>query len=394
MILFTVFAKELQEVMRDQKHLLVTLVLPILLTPLMIFGVGYLQYDTQTKKEQAVHQYAWQNDNFSEALENLLAEDAQFERLADSTMEEASINIAAGTLDLLLASSPTETGIKLTISHKGSGPNSAALKHIKAKIKQFEAHWVDQKLVALGVAPENTESFLAPIELTLIDYASEQENLGELLGSLLPFLIIIWMFSSATAISSDIVAGEKERGTLETLLISPANLLQLIIGKWLTVTLFSWCSGALTLFSLWVSAVVLVQLSNSADLLAMVQLISPVAITLAVLALFPVAGLISAILFVGASYANSFKESQTYASGVMLVLFIPIFATLGGGLELNLKTSLIPVVSNSLIFTEMLKGTVNFWLIIPASLANFALIFVVLVLAMAMYRSETIFSRS
>jgi sodium transport system permease protein len=110
-------------------------------------------------------------------------------------------------------------------------------------------------------------------------------------------------------------------------------------------------------------------------------------------AMLPTAGLVSAIFLVSGSVASSFKEAQSYASGLMMLLFIPMFATLGGTVELSLKTALIPIMNTSLIFTEMLKGTLDGVFIIPAVAINCLAIFAILTFAMSLYQSEAVLKR-
>jgi sodium transport system permease protein len=189
------------------------------------------------------------------------------------------------------------------------------------------------------------------------------------------------------------VAGEKERGTLETLLISPVPLLAMVAGKWITVTLSSWFAGVLTLLSLWGSALALSAYVGSVELSEMVLSMSIGTLLVGFIAMLPTAGLVSAIFLVSGSIASSFKEAQSYASGLMMLLFIPMFATLGGTVELSFKTSMIPIMNTSLIFTEMLKGTLELGFLFPAIAVNCIAIFATLTFAMSLYRSETVLKR-
>lgn len=279
------------------------------------------------------------------------------------------------------------------LTYKDTDQVALKRQRIETLVTQLNAAQVSEQLAELGIQSERVEAFLQPVRFSTSNVATQQESLGQLLGNFLPFLIILWLLSSATAISSDLVAGEKERGTLETLLISPVPLLAMVMGKWLAITLSSWLAGALTLLSLWCSAWLLVATLGSDAVVELMAGLSLFSLVAGLVILLPTAGLVAAAFLASSTWAQSFKEAQTYASGLMILFFIPLFANLSGTVDLTWLTALIPVLNASLVFAELLKGSLMIGFLLPMVLADAAVILVILAVAVALYKSERVLVR-
>lgn len=392
-MIWVVFFKECQELLRDRKHLMVTLLLPILLTPLMMFGVGLLQAKAQEEKAVETLTY-WLEDSTS--IPGLAAALASNETLlmAEAPPVDIPMAIQNGTLDYYLLPERREGQWVVVMQFKESELYDARRDRIKEIIDSLNEEIVIDNLRELGVPSEHVEQVLTPLKLELENLTTNRENFGEVLGSFLPFLIIVWIISAAIAVSSDLVAGEKERGTMETLLISPVPLLAMIGGKWLSITLFSWFAGVMTLVSLWGSALVALMIVSSGDVLfELITALSWGAVVLGCILILPAAGLISAVYLVTGSLASSFKEAQSYASGLMVVFFIPLFATFGGTIEPTNLTAIVPIMNTALAFKGMLAGTAEPLFLMLSVASNSLGIFATLVLAKALYNSERVLSR-
>ncbi len=389
----TLFFKELREMLRDRKHLLVTILLPILVTPLMMFGVGALQASAQQERDQEVLRYTLIESITLPGLRDQLAENPRLDEVALDAIGNTQEAITQGELDFAIQISRDNDQYQVDVDYKDTAIGQSKLARIRAILDTLSDDIIADRLNDIGVEQQKVDAFLTPIVLQDNNLASRQENIGQALGSFLPFLIVIWMISSAIAISSDLVAGEKERGTLETLIISPVPLLDMVVGKWLVITLAAWFAGMLTLVSLWGATAVIGLVINNSDFNELLSVFSFLTVIVAAVVMLPTAGLVSAVFFVSASFAQSFKEAQSYASGLMLLFFIPMFTTISGALELNGPTSLLPIMNTSLAFTELLKGTLAFGYVIPIVVSNALVIFAVLVGAVALYRSERVLAR-
>jgi sodium transport system permease protein len=389
----TLFFKELREMLRDRKHLLVTILLPIFVTPLMMFGVGALQASAQQERDQEVLRYTLIESITLPGLRDQLAENPRLDEVALDAIGNTQEAITQGELDFAIQISRDNDQYQVNVDYKDTAIGQSKVARIRAILDTLADNIIADRLNQIGVEQDKVDALLTPIVLQDNNLASRQENIGQALGSFLPFLIVIWMISSAIAISSDLVAGEKERGTLETLIISPVPLLDMVVGKWLVITLAAWFAGMLTLVSLWGATAVIGLVINNSDFNELLSVFSFLTVMVAAVVMLPTAGLVSAVFFVSASFAQSFKEAQSYASGLMLLFFIPMFTTISGALELNGPTSLLPIMNTSLAFTELLKGTLAFGYVIPIVVSNALVIFAVLVGAVALYRSERVLAR-
>ncbi len=392
-MMWTVFSKEVKELMRDRKHLLVTILLPILITPLMMYAVGALQAKAVMDSEAEVLSYMLIQDVELPGFTQALLEDDLLESVAGLDLQSATNAIKNETLDLLIFMTGSYKQTTIDVTYKQTGLTDSKLERIEDITSQLNAELVAENLFHYGVKNDGVEKFLNPILVTSNNAATKQESLGQALGGFLPFLIIIWILSSAIAISSDLVAGEKERGTLETLIISPVSLLSMISGKWLAIALTAWMAGVLTLLSLWGSAMVLAGMIDADIMEDLLTALSPAALVSGIIITLPTAGLVAAVFLVSGSVAQSFKEAQSYASGIMMLFFIPLFATISGTIDLSIKTSLIPIMNTSLAFTEILKGTMDMRFIVPIVISNSLVIFAVLAGAVALYKSERVLAR-
>ncbi len=172
-------------------------------------------------------------------------------------------------------------------------------------------------------------------------------------SKILPFILLIWALTGAFYPAVDLCAGEKERGTLETLLISPAERGEIVWGKLLTVMLFSVFTAVLNLLSLGSTGGFVnsqFPVFGAPPWSAMVWLL---------IALVPVAALFSAVCLALAALARSTKEGQYYLMPVMLVITPLVFVTLWPSVELTLGFSLIPVTGIVLLLRALLEG--EYW---------------------------------
>jgi sodium transport system permease protein len=196
-----------------------------------------------------------------------------------------------------------------------------------------------------------------PINVTTRVVLGEDRINASLWSKVLPFVLMIWAVTGAFYPAVDLCAGEKERGTLETLLTSPARRSEIVMGKLFTVMLFSIATAVLNLISMCLTgAVVLKQLGE----MAVQTDVGPppfMAIIWMSVILLPIAALFSAICLALAAFARSTKEGQYYLMPVIVVTMPLILLPMIPNIELNLGFSLIPVSGMVLLMRSMMEGT-------------------------------------
>src|SRR5207244_2540631 len=162
-----------------------------------------------------------------------------------------------------------------------------------------------------------------------------------------PFMLVMWSLAGALYPAIDLCAGEKERGTMETLLISPANRVEIVAGKFLAV----WTLATVTAWwnLLWMGGGSLV-----GGYLLGLSLVRANGLAWCALLTMPMAALFSALCLALGVYARSTKEGQYYLLPIFLGTMPLVLFSLAPGMELTLKTSLIPVTGLCLLLQRLI----------------------------------------
>jgi sodium transport system permease protein len=194
------------------------------------------------------------------------------------------------------------------------------------------------------------ESFDEPFVLQSPKTTASSENLFDLLVRIFPFMLVMWSLAGALYPAVDLCAGEKERGTMETLLISPAGREEIVLGKFLTIWVFSAATALLNLASMGLTTWQFgKQLPHGG--------LTPAALGWCVVLLVPLSAFFSAISLAVGAYARSSKEGQYYLMPLFLITMPLIFLTLAPGVELSPFYSLVPVTGVALLLQRLMTAT-------------------------------------
>ncbi|NCO24825.1 MAG: ABC transporter permease, partial [bacterium] len=263
-----------------------------------------------------------------------------------------------------------------------------AQKRINQAIAEYEKEIISQRLSMMHLK----EEFIRPLILQTENVASPQKVTGSLLGVLLPYLIVILIFVGAMHTAVDITAGEKERGTITTLLVSQINRLEIVLGKCFAVMLISFISMVLGLIGL-----TLAFLSGTSIMGGIEGVefgISFSTIFLLFLVLLPLVGLASAVLIMVGIFARNIKEASSYITPIyMLTIFLGVIS-ISQGIELSGKMFLVPVLNSSFVFKEILMGKIYWSHIITTFSANMVIATLALLGATRLFTKEEVLFRS
>ena len=197
-----------------------------------------------------------------------------------------------------------------------------------------------------------------PFEFEMSDVAGAGHRDAAVWSKVLPFVLLIWALTGAFYPAIDLCAGEKERGTLETLLSSPAERSEIVWGKLLTIMLFSVATAGLNLLSMGLTGTFVISQLNVSMLGSGggLSMPPPSALLWLAAALLPVAALFSALCLALAAFARSTKEGQYYLMPLVLICMPLMILPMAPGVELNLGNSLIPVTGVVLLLRTVLEG--------------------------------------
>lgn len=247
-----IFIKELLGTIRDRRTIIAMIIIPLIFYPLLFAGIGYFSKLGNIKSEEAASKVIIDGVEFAPQLVNYLRE---YEKIEILIIEDDShAKLQNGDIQAILVIPPDfkykiEQGEpnKLILKYDATEAKSRIAKQrIDQVIEKYKSEILFQKLSRLDLK----EEFLTPLILQEENIATAKKMTGAFLATLLPYLIIILIFTGAMHTAVDITAGEKERGTIATLLVSQISRLEIVLGKCFAVMLISFTSMVLGLFGL------------------------------------------------------------------------------------------------------------------------------------------------
>jgi sodium transport system permease protein len=362
----TVFRKELLEVLRDRKTLIFMIAMPLLLIPLLIQVTTDFVADAEQEAASATLDYAIFGDEALPGLAPAFAAAPGFAAAPLADPGEIVAAVADDRIDLALVVLPPGPGGQHVVElHYNNAPlSSKVVPRTKAVIDGLTADLRRDKLEALGVTePAVQQAVVEPLVMSPRGTAPMREVLGERIGGMLPYMFIIFCFLGAMYPAIDLAAGEKERGTLETLLLVPIPRHQLVLGKFLVVFTAGVVAALLTLVGLggwlaWRSD------ELGGELGAVMAAIGATDLVLIAAMLVPTAAIFASLLLGISIYAKSFKEAQSYIAPLNMLVILPAFLAMLPGVELDWKTASIPITNTSLAIKELIKGTMDYSMLV------------------------------
>ena len=224
--------------------------------------------------------------------------------------------------------------------------------------RQVLQSWREEIVRAALRSQQIPETATRPFQVAQIDLAGAQRRQLAFWSRLLPFVVMIWALTGAFYPAIDLCAGEKERGTLETLLTSPADRREIVCGKLLTVTAFSTATAVLNLCSLVLTGILFFRQMNFVEGAQTFRLGVPPPIALAwlLVILLPISALFSALSLGIAAFARSTKEGQYYLMPLLLICLPLMIFPMLPACELDAGTSLIPVSGILLLLRTLIDG--------------------------------------
>jgi sodium transport system permease protein len=379
-----IFRREVRDQLRDRRTLFMIFVFPILLYPILGLGIVQLSAAFEQKPRKAIvigAEYLPETPPLLNPERNGFApelfdvrDDASRLHVetpkADSPWnrtEERRIQLRGGLADVVVVI-PKDVreqlkGLKrakIAIFYDSADEQS---QNTFLRVDRVLSRWNDVIVHKRLEQDKKPETYTEPVSAVASDVATAAEAGSSIWAKLFPFLLVMMSLTGAFYPAVDLCAGEKERGTMETLLISPATRAEIVMGKFLTVMLASMATALLNLASMGVTAGRIASLFGGAGLGggarkagAILTAPSFEASFWMVLLLIPLSAFFSALCLSLAVLARSMKEGQYYMTPLYLVALPLVFITLAPGIELTLFTSLVPITGVSLLLRTLMQG--------------------------------------
>ncbi|WP_105254242.1 ABC transporter permease [Pseudoalteromonas sp. T1lg75] len=363
--MFEVFLKEIKELLRDRKTLMFIVALPLLIFPVIFAVVGYMMAMANLEAEQEVHKVyiigAEAAPEFTESVryhKNFELVTANYANKNDIIQAIQNEELDVGIVIEAKAQPSTREQTTWQVIYNDSARINYLFRYIEELKEQYQSKVQTLSFNALGVTKESEMEFLiSPIKLEKVDTADARESWGEKIGVLLPYLLIPIVLTGAVYPAIDLGAGEKERGTLETLLLTPISRTNIVLGKFLTVLSASLATASLSILSMGLWLFVARTFVNVSEFTVALSHITFVELLAMLSLLIPLAAMFSSIVLSISIYARTFKEAQNYMGPLSMLVFIPVMISVMPNMELTYKTAFIPVTNVALAIKELLKGT-------------------------------------
>ena len=366
--MWQVYLKELTELMRDRKTLIFVILLPIFIFP-VIFGVmGLVLSSTTAKAMQEQHKYVIVNGEQAPEFAEALFYHKNFKRVesALTAPEDLIAAIRAGEFAVAVvipedfqAKQNAVEQSQWQLIYNQSSQLDFMSRYFNELLENYTGQLQRQSLSALGVDPVKLTAILKPVSVQKVDTADKRENIGEKFGALIAYILIPLCLLGASYPAIDMGAGEKERGTLETLLICPVSRSAIVLGKFLTVLTTGLAGALITVASFGIWGAIIGSFAGFAVVQEAMGAIATVELLLIFLMIVPTSAIFASLLLAISIYAKTFKEAQNYMSPLSILMFVPLAAAMMPGVELTTKTAMIPVMNVALAIKELIKGTAD-----------------------------------
>ena len=397
----TLLVKEIVHLFRDTKTIVQTVVVPTFITPLLIGAVIWyissIAVD-EGKKTYDVAVYDEVNTELTVKLQesdrlNILLMDSIDQVIDDVTNDNSEIGISFGS-DFTSQLENNLSG-EVTIYSKNLDNFSQAQGIVSDVIDDYDDQIRNERLNNLNV----DENFINPITVLDEDLTTNEEFAGSIIGGLLAFLFIVYIMSGSMYPAIDLGAGEKERGTMETLISTNISSVDIIIGKMFSVT----SSAVLTaIFSLLGFAVPLIVIflfygdsipENAFEIIS--AIVNPVAIIAMFGLLIPLSIFMGAFMLAVSIYSKNPKEASLLLGNAVIIFFIPAYVPLiNPGIELDLVGSLIPCYSFALHTNALIAGNTDWFLYGATLISNIIYCSIAIYVTYIMFDDEKIIFRN
>lgn len=427
--------KELLDVFRDKKAIIMMVLVPILLYPLIFFGSMAVMTMIQSNMEEGEYKVAIvasddgalksavekHNENAKvEAREKAETESTDQGNSSDDSVSQGNSastsakGIATDVLTLVDAPSGDyqealqneELDAYVTSSKDSSGKtvyevyyvssitnSSYAAGIVRDVVDELSREESKEKIQAAGL---DADVIMNPVVCESEDLASSEQSAGSILGMILPFLLVLSLLMGTMYPAIDVTAGEKERGTLETLLTLPVSNREIIFSKFFTVAIIGIISALLNIVSIAFMGTYMIRLMGDAmesmgisfagiDIGKFIP-----AIIFTVLAILAFSLFISAVTMCITSLAKSYKEANNYITPLMLVVMLTGYIGFIPNIELTHTMALVPVANICLMIKNLLLFKVEYNLVAVVLVSNVLYAIVAVLILSRIYDSENV----
>lgn len=389
--MFALFKREMKDIFRDKKTLIMMVVVPILLYPLLIVGMTLLFSAINTTQLDKTYQVAYVEidnttvDKIQAILDDKTLIDYDINPILDC--ENPEKDLETEKIHAYVSKECKNNQEQYFIHYLSASDDSNIVADtLMEALSLYREDVRKERVVQLGL---NENEILYPIKYELKDVSSTEESIGNVLGTIIPMLVITSICLGAMYPAIDVTAGEKERGTLETLLTLPITNFEMIMSKFFAVSVIASISAVLNICSMGVALVFMIQfMGGSSGLELNVSTFIPAILFLVLVVVF-FALFVTAVCMCTSIFAKSFKEANNYITPVLMIFMFGGYAAMIPDLELTATTATIPIINITMIIKSLFSFEYNYALYGIVLLSNVVYSILTIMVLAKLYNSES-----
>ena len=352
-----IIKKEFTELLRDRKTIINSIVLPTLLVPILMFGAIKVTQMVSESEQQKKVKIGLVNapDDFrklvvSDTLNEITTydESIDFKTLIDDETIQTAIVFSSDWKTRMDSLSTSE----IKIYRNGSKDNVNG--RVSKMMAVYNAVIKKKRILQLQISADK----LVPFQENYIEVGEQKELIGKRIGGFIPYLFILTMWGGCLLAGIDLVTGEKERKTIETTLSLPISKFTVLFGKTVVASLLGFLPAVLNLIGLIVGLKFIDGIPDTFKM-AINEMLNFQSISLILLLLIPFSLFLAGLIIALVASATTFKEAQSKATPIIMLIIIPLVLAMMPGIELTWATVFVPVLNIGLGVKEIMAGTID-----------------------------------
>lgn len=343
--------KELRTAVRDRRTAILVLVFPLIFYPTMLGLIFHFTSQNVATSNNTVSRVIYTHRESSPELANYFEQDDKLQTVYYENEDSASQAFSETGNLLVIVDEKRPSGISVNIKYRQYNQDSEiALSRAQKVLEKYLRDTLKQKLSTMGISYEDISQ---PMEINVESTESKQSALGqEMLKMMLPYFVILSVITAAMGLGAEITAGEKEKKTISTLLVSTMSRRGIVLGKFLTVFLV----GSVAAVS---SVIGLIYGLKIFGLNLPLNNLTPLIFGSILATVLPLIAILSSLVISIGAFSRTQKEANIYQTPVLMLVVLTGILSMSGGINLQSYAFYIPVLNSLETFKELIGGVVN-----------------------------------
>jgi len=389
------FTKEIIGAVRDRRTLILTVFFPLLFYPLIVGVMGHFTTAEQNKLENAVPTVIVIDQADDPVFTEHLRSEDGFSPFYETDLDQGLADLHAKLASVLMVvqkrTGGPGLGLDVTLYYDHSDQMALlGASRVQKFLERYLKDVLRKKLDALGL---DYDKLSPPLTVTAKDTESSESTGRMILSRILPYFMVLAILTGAMGLGAEITAGEKERGTIATLLVSQLSRTEIVLGKFFAVLTVSLVSSLLSAVGLLIGVRFFGGGLAPAGAQATFSLgLSDFGWMLGVL--LPLAVILAALVIIVGSFARNQKEASAYLAPIYMVIVLVGIVSMTGGVSFVGTRFLIPVANALYALQEIITNDLNFQHLIYTLAANVICGGILIAASIELFKRETILFRS